>query len=298
MLRRPKGGLMPLSNDQLRSIPLLAGLNDDQCKAISELFEHVNLSAGTTLCIAGAVASEFYILESGSVKLSDGDRVDFEVKPPAPIGELGALGGIHRNVNVTASTDSIVWRVSREALAKFLRTHADIGMIVYQNLTAVVADKVHRDQLRLQDMRENLIATQKKMKALREFVLEAEETPLSEKVHDDLNDLIEHNRRINYRVAPPAPLPVHVRDDSVGDLPVEELSRTHFSFVVDADRVPEQSSRIDGVLALAGPEIPFSGRVIRVNEERVTVELDPFIDEYAVKLEGYLSRVQMVDFVV
>jgi len=289
---------MPLSNDQLRSIPLLAGLNDDQCKAISELFEHVDLSAGTTLCVAGALAGEFFILESGSVKLSDGDRVDFEVRPPAPIGELGALGGIHRNVNVVANTDSTVWRVSRDTLAKFLQTHSDIGLIVYQNLTSVVADKIHRDQLRLQDMRENLIATQKQMKALREFVLESEDTSVSERIHDDLSTLIDHNRRINYRIAPPAPLPVRVRDENLGELPVEELSRTHFSVVVDADRVPEKGARLNGVLTLAGPEIAFTGKVIRLNEERVTVALDPFIAEYSEELEGYLSRVQMVDFVV
>lgn len=289
---------MPLTNDQLRSIPLLAGLNDDQCKAISELFEHVELSAGTTLCVAGALASEFYILERGTVLLTDGDRIEFELRPPAPIGELGALGGVHRNVDVVAKTDSTVWRVSRDALAKFLKTHADLGLIVYQNLTEVVAHKVRRDQVRLQDMRANLITTQKQMKALRDFVLESEDTPLSERIHDSLNELIDHNRRINYRIEPPPSLPVRLRHDDFGELPVEELSRTHFSVVVDADRVPEEAARVSGVLALAGPEIPFTGKVIRLDEERVTIELDPFIDEYADQLEGYLSRVQMVDFVV
>jgi len=162
----------------------------------------------------------------------------------------------------------------------------------------VVADKVHRDQLRISDMRANLIRTQKQMKALREFVLEAEETPLSARVHDALEELIDNNRRINYRIAPPAPLPVRMREDALGDLPVEEMSRTHFSVVVDSDRVPTDGARISGILALAGPEIPFSGKVLRVDDQRVTVALDPLIDEYADRLEGYLSRVQMVDFVV
>lgn len=289
---------MALTNDQLRSIPLLAGLDDDQCKTIAELFEQVELSAGTKLCVAGALASEFYILVSGSVQLTDGDRVNFELSPPAPIGELGALGGIHRTVNVVAATDSVVLRVSRDALVKFLKSHSDIGLVVYQNLTEVVADKVRRDQLRIADMRANLIRTQKQMKALREFVLEAEETPLSARVHDALDELIDHNRRINYRIAPPAPLPLTMREDKLGNLPVEEMSRTHFSVVVDADKVPDDGARLSGIIGLAGPEIPFTGKVMRVDDQRVTVALDPFIDEYAEKLEGYLSRVQMVDFVV
>jgi len=72
---------------------------------------------------------------------------------------------------------------------------------------------MQRDQQRLADMRGNLMRTQKELKRLRELVLETVETPLSAPVHDTLEKLITHNRRVNYRVEPPPSLAAHCRFD-------------------------------------------------------------------------------------
>jgi len=159
--------------------------------------------------------------------------------------------------------------------------------------TAVVADKVHRDQRRIADMRSNLIGTQKELKRLRELVLEQEETPISAPVHDTLDKLITHNRRVNYRVEPPPALAAHCRIDNVS-APIADISRTHVTVELDKD-LPAAGSWLSGVAHLAGTEIPISGRVHRVHGKKVTVELDLMIDEYAAALEGYLTRAQLLD---
>ena len=53
-----------------------------------------------------------------------------------------------------------------------------------------------------------------------------------------------------------------------------------------------------GVLDLAGTELPVSGKIVRLDGRRATFELDLFIDEYAATLEGYLTRVQLLDILV
>jgi hypothetical protein len=158
---------------------------------------------------------------------------------------------------------------------------------------SAVADKVLRDQKRMGDMRANLVRTQKELKRMRELVLETVETPLSAPVHDTLDKLITTNRRVNYRVEPPPALAAHLRLDG-GTAKVADLSRTHVSVVVGFTP-PAQGTWLSGVLALAGTEIPISGRVFRVHGERVTIELDLLIDEFAAILEGYLTRVQLLD---
>src|SRR5206468_6998205 len=110
----------------------------------------------------------------------------------------------------------------------FLAAHQELGVKFLVNLLGVVADKVHRDQRRLADMRSNLIATQKELKRLRELVLETVETPLSAPVHDTLDKLITHNRRVNYRVEPPPALAATVRFD-FGSAPIADISRTHIT---------------------------------------------------------------------
>jgi CRP/FNR family transcriptional regulator, cyclic AMP receptor protein len=165
------------------------------------------------------------------------------------------------------------------------------------NLLTVVADKVHRDQGRLADMRGNLMRTQKELKRLRELVLDSAETPISAPVHDTLDKLITHNRRVNYRVEPPAALAASVRFDT-GSAAVADVSRTHVTVTLPADgsiAAPAVGSWMSGVANLAGTEIPISGRVHRANGTKLTLELDLMIDEFVAALEGYLTRAQLLD---
>jgi hypothetical protein len=164
------------------------------------------------------------------------------------------------------------------------------------NLLGVVAEKMHRDQTRMADMRQNLIRTQKELKRLRELVLETVETPLSAPVHDTLDQLIAHNRRVGYRVEPPPSLAARFRVDG-GIAEVVSLSRSQLTLRAPAP-LPDGETWCSGVLDLGGTEIPISGAVQRAGEDRVTVVLDLLIDASAAILEGYLTRVQLHDILV
>jgi hypothetical protein len=112
-------------------------------------------------------------------------------------------------------------------------------------------------------------------------------------VHDTLDKLITHNRRVNYRVEPPAALAAHVRLDS-GTVPVADVSRTHVTVTLPTEP-PSVGSWVSGVANLAGTEIPISGRVHRTSGRKMTLELDLMIDEFVGALEGYLTRAQLLD---
>ncbi len=289
---------MSLTADQLRSIPLLRGFPDEHLDRLRDVFECLDLAEGETLFEAGQPAEAFYLLASGEVSVYKDDEVRFRLRPPAPVAELGTLADLKRNTTAKATQPSEVWRVSRDTLLDLLHAEADIARRFYQDFLGLLADKVLRDQIRLEDMRTNIIRTQKAMKRMRDLVLEAPETPISEPLHDELDGLIEHNRRVNYRVRPPATLPAELRDDDGSLLPVIELSRTHLSYVREEGSLPEAGDRWRGVLCLSGPEIPITARVLRVIERRVTLELGLLIEDYVAELEGYLTRTQMLDFML
>jgi CRP/FNR family transcriptional regulator, cyclic AMP receptor protein len=223
----------------------------------------------------------------------------FKLHPPALIGELGALTGLPRSTRAMVAPGSSVWMLPAKTIQQFLGSNQELGVRFLANLLTVVADKVHRDQSRMADMRRNLIGTQKELKRLREFVLEQPETPLSAPVHDALEKMITTNRRVNYRVEPPKQLPAHLRLD-IGSAPVADLSRTHVAVhdIRFGEKPPAEGSWLSGVLHLAGSEIPISGRVSRVDGNRMTVKLDLLIDEFASVLEGYLTRAQLLDVLV
>jgi CRP-like cAMP-binding protein len=280
------------SVSELRTIPLFHGFGDGELAEIAALFKQVEASDKPLFDVAEP-ATTLYLLTKGEVVLDrPGDDV-FRLRPPALIGELGALTGLARSTRANVTPGSVVWALPAKTLQAYLAGHQELGVAFLANLLSAVADKVHRDQRRMADMRANLISTQKELKRLRELVLEAAETPISAPVHDTLDKLITHNRRVNYRVEPPPSLAAHCRFEKVSS-PVADISRTHVTVNL-ADEAPAVGSWVSGVAHLAGTEIPISGRVHRAQGRKVTLELDLMIDEYAAALEGYLTRAQLLD---
>jgi CRP/FNR family cyclic AMP-dependent transcriptional regulator len=277
---------------ELRTIPLFQGFGEGELAEIAARFDRV--ATANALFDVGEPATTLYVLTHGEVVLDrPGDDV-FRLRPPALIGELGALTGLPRSTRATATADAIVWGLEAKALQAFLGDHQELGLRFLVNLLGVVADKVHRDQGRLGDMRGNLMRTQKELKRLRELVLESAETPLSAPVHDTLDKLITHNRRVNYRVEPPAALAATLRLDT-GTVPIIDISRTHLTVTLASGELPAVGAWISGVASLAGTEIPISGRVHRATGKKLTLELDLMIDEFAAALEGFLTRAQLLD---
>jgi CRP-like cAMP-binding protein len=292
-MRRPQ-----LTPEQLRSIPLLGGFEDEQLATILTVFSPVAISGDAPLFEHGEQADAFYLLTSGSVTLDASGEETYMLRPLSIIGELGALTNRTRNCTARVSAASEVWRAPVNSMVELFERDVSIGLGFQQNLMNIVAEKISRDQTRLNDMRANIVATQKAMKQMRELLLESQDTVISQPLHDTIEALIHRNRRANYRVEPPASMVALLRFDDGTAAQVMEISRTHVSYrnTLDAPVLP--SSRITAVLMMNGPEIPISGVVLRTVGTRVDVELDLMLDEYAAALEGYLTRMQMLDFLV
>ena len=284
------------SPTELRAIPLLKGLTDAHLDALVAAFERVELGVGSVLFEAGTPPTHLHILVEGEVALEERGEPRFVLAPIAPIGELGSVTGLERNTRAVTTQPSVVLRIGTAALAGFFEQHGDVAFPFYHNLLGIVADKVRRDTRRMEEMRDNLVRTQKAMKKLRDLVLEAEETPLSKAVFETLEDLIEHNRRAHYLVEPAPTLQATVRLDDGVVVAVRALSNDLLRLARSAG-APAKGSHWSGVLVLPGREIPVSGTIESL-DETVLVKLDLLIDEYAVALADYLTRVQMLDFVV
>jgi len=190
-----------------------------------------------------------------------------------------------------------VGRIGVAELTQFFEKHGDVAFPFYHNLLGIVTDKVRRDTRRLDEMRANLIRTQKAMKKLLETVLESEETPLSKTVCETLEDLIEHNRRVHYLVEPARSLASSVRLDGGGIAEVLELSATLLRITRPAS-LPAVGTHWSGVLVTPAGEVPVSGTVDTADATAVLIKLDLFIEQYASVVRDYLTRVQMLDFVV
>ncbi|HEY0479461.1 MAG TPA: cyclic nucleotide-binding domain-containing protein [Kofleriaceae bacterium] len=284
------------SASELRTMPLFRGFADDALAELGGLFSQLVIDEARPLFDIGDPATTLYLLTQGEVVLEQPNNDVFRLSPPALIGELGALATLPRSTKATVAPGSTVWALTAVTLQAYLSSHQDRGVQFLVNLLGVVAEKMHRDQIRMADMRQNLIRTQKELKRLRELVLDTVETPLSAPVHDTLDQLIANNRRVGYRVEPPPALAARLHLDG-GIAAVTNLSRTQITLRSPLP-LPAAATWCSGVLDLAGTEIPVSGTVVPAGEDRATLVLDLLIDDHAAILEGYLTRAQLLDILV
>jgi CRP-like cAMP-binding protein len=282
---------------ELRGIHVFRDFDDARLARLTALFEPVAAKEGDVLFDQGQAADAFYILVGGEVSLREDEREVYLLKPPCIVGELGATTGLDRHCRAVVGPATVLYRITAARLHELCSRDPDIGIAFYRALLDSAAHKIAHDQRRTAEMREHIITTQKAMKQLREFVLESPDSPISAHVHDVLDGLIQQNRRANYRIEPPPALAARLRLDDGRVADVVELSRTHVNVRL-AGTLPKPSDEIAGVMVLAGPEIPLSGRILRVQGDRVVIVLDLLLEEFATTFEGYLTRVQMFDFLI
>jgi CRP/FNR family cyclic AMP-dependent transcriptional regulator len=289
---------MQVSPSDLHAIPLFQNITEAHLTELMAAFEHLTLGADHVLFEAGSAPTHFHLLVSGEVSLREGDETRFRLSPLAPIGELGAVTGLTRSITAVTTQPSEVYQIRVEALRAFFEKHGDVAFPFYNNLVNVVADKVRRDTRRIDAMRANLIRTQKAMKRLVEQVLEAEETPLSKSICETLEGLIEHNRRAHYLVEPAHTLKASVRLDGGAVVPVLEMNDGILHLAKLSTPAPLKGSHWSGVLILPTGEVPVSGVIESSGESGLHIKLDLLISDYAAVLQEYLTRLQMLDFVV
>ncbi|AUX48926.1 cAMP-binding protein [Sorangium cellulosum] len=287
---------MAVRPSDLHAIPLFERITEDHLDELMMAFQRQEVPAGHVLFEAGSEPAHLHLLVQGEVALVEAGETRFRLHPISPIGELGALTGLRRMTTAVTTQPSEIWRIGAAELHDFFEEHGDVAYPFYNNLLNVVAGKIRRDGRRIEEVRANLIRTQKAMKRLLELVLDSEETPLSKVICATLEELIERNRRSHYMVEPAHTLKSSVRLDNGEIVPVLELSDGWLR--LGGLRGAVKGADWSGVLILPTREIPVIGTIDSVNDQGALVKLELLIDEYAAELQEYLTRLQMLDFVV
>lgn len=279
----------------LRSIPLFANIPDEHLTQLVGAFQRRSLAAGEVLFSPGETAADFVLLTEGAIEVRQGDE-RIVVRPVAPVGEVGALAGLRRSTAAVAAAPSEVLTIPTSELVAFFEKNGDIGFRFHHNLLAILADKLERDRIRIDEMRANVIRTQKTMKHMRDAILEAEDTPLHRTMFEDLDALIEANRRGHYLVDVVRALPTRVRlDDGTRDVIRMSNERVH---VASGPGTLTAGAEFTAVLVLGDAEIPVTGTVDEVDSARAVLALDALIDEYTAVLEQHLWKLQLLDVVL
>jgi CRP/FNR family transcriptional regulator, cyclic AMP receptor protein len=89
----------------LSEVPLFSALSRKELNLVARRAEDVQVPAGRVLVSEGATGTEFFVILSGTAKVSRRGRKVATLGPGAAFGELALLDKAPRNASVTAETD-------------------------------------------------------------------------------------------------------------------------------------------------------------------------------------------------
>ena len=112
---------------------VLHRLSPESRRRVARSASPIDLRAGQTLCQAGDPADSVYVVLDGEVEIisRSAEGVDVRIAALAHgaiIGEMAALEGGARSVDMVASRRSRLYRIPRHALIEVLRTDAEAAL--------------------------------------------------------------------------------------------------------------------------------------------------------------------------
>ena len=198
-IRRDKEAL-----DSLRTIPLFAGVGDDDIESIAELLIERRIPRGYTIVEEGLAGDYMYVLLEGEVKVTklsgDGrEKILGLLGPGDFFGEMSLLDNAVRSANVTSLVETRILALSRSDFLKELRHSPDLAMAVIQELTHRVRQMDEQaSSLSFQRVKERAQGLLRRLAKHETSVADRQATPVL--THQQIADMIGTSRETVTRV--------------------------------------------------------------------------------------------------
>ena len=112
---------------RLKAIPLFAGLNRKERRALAPRAYEVELEQGRVIVREGEWAYEFFAIEDGTAEVRRGEQLLAELGPGDFFGEMGLVGDTRRNANVIASSPLKVVVMTAQAFRQTSRELPEVA---------------------------------------------------------------------------------------------------------------------------------------------------------------------------
>jgi len=96
---------MPIDPETLKRVDLFSALEDKEAKKIAPLFKERHFAAGETMAEEGVHGMGFFVIESGTAKVTVRGEERTTLGPGSHFGEIALLDDGARTATVTAESD-------------------------------------------------------------------------------------------------------------------------------------------------------------------------------------------------
>jgi CRP/FNR family transcriptional regulator, cyclic AMP receptor protein len=127
----------------LKQVALFSGLSDKELGAIATLLRERTFSAGTEVVTEGQGGAGFFIVESGTARVSVGGKDVGTLGPGDHFGEIALIADTPRTATITAETDFHCYGLTVWEFRPLVASNAAIAWELLQNLAGKLASAEH-----------------------------------------------------------------------------------------------------------------------------------------------------------
>ena len=119
----------------LRTVPLFADVSDRGLKAIQGTLSHRTYDAGETVVEEGNSGIGFFLVESGSARVTkDGGETLATLGPGSHFGEVALLAGSSRSATITAESGLSCWAMAGWTFRPMLKNEPTVTLKLLEGL--------------------------------------------------------------------------------------------------------------------------------------------------------------------
>ena len=123
----------------LQGVALFADLKQKELKEIAEAMTERRVDAGQTLAVEGQQGIGFFVIESGTARVTvDGDEVRV-LGPGDYFGEIALIVDTPRTATVTAETPVVSWAIAGWAFRPIVQENATVAWRLLDAVAKMVA---------------------------------------------------------------------------------------------------------------------------------------------------------------
>ena len=132
---------MAISTDQLKRVPLFAGLQDKDLKSIAGSMHERTFNAGDSPTVEGKSGIGFFVIESGEATVDIGGREVRKLGAGDHFGEIALIGKAPRSATITADSELKCWGLTAWEFKPLVEKSPEIAWHLLETLAERLSEQ-------------------------------------------------------------------------------------------------------------------------------------------------------------
>ena len=129
------------SVELLRKLPIFSSLSPKDLKQIADAMTERRVDPGRTLAVEGQQGIGFFVIESGTAKVSIRGEEKRTLGPGDSFGEIALIVETPRTATVTAETEVHCWAIAAWAFRPLVKENAEVAWALLDSVAKMVASR-------------------------------------------------------------------------------------------------------------------------------------------------------------